>query len=127
MLRRLASSAHARALFVRLQLQPTAIAAPRRRPHSTRADLDREIEAIADLATTARDEMDFAEDSRNSVYYNDDKKAAHDAVEEMAAAYAGLLGRLGAADRAAVEQRIGMRIKEIQSAYEVMTMQDLED
>ncbi|KAJ2746703.1 hypothetical protein GGI20_001124 [Coemansia sp. BCRC 34301] len=90
-------------------------------------DLNKEIEAITDLATTAKDEMDFAEESRNSVYYNDDKMAAHDAVEEMTAAYNGLLERLSAADKNVIEARIGMRIKEIQSAYEIMTLNDLED
>ncbi|KAJ2461033.1 hypothetical protein GGF42_000460 [Coemansia sp. RSA 2424] len=90
-------------------------------------DLDKEIETITDLATTAKDEMDFAEESRNSVYYNDDKMAAHDAVEEMTTAYNGLLERLSAADKSAIQTRIGMRIKEIQSAYEIMTLSDLED
>ncbi|KAJ1999917.1 hypothetical protein GGI04_004369 [Coemansia thaxteri] len=96
-------------------------------PGAKAADLDKEIEAITDLATTAKDEMDFAEESRNSVYYNDDKMAAHDAVEEMSAAYNALLMRLSDSDRSTIETRIGMRIKEIQSAYEIMTLNDLED
>ncbi|KAI8319559.1 hypothetical protein GQ54DRAFT_32992 [Martensiomyces pterosporus] len=94
---------------------------------SQKANLDKEIETITDLATTAKDEMDFAEESRNSVYYNDDKMAAHEAVEEMAAAYNELLERLGAEDKESVKTRIGMKIKEIQSAYEIMTLNDLED
>ncbi|KAJ1744354.1 hypothetical protein LPJ78_000104 [Coemansia sp. RSA 989] len=97
------------------------------RCYHDKPDLDKEIEAITDLATTAKDEMDFAMESRNSVYYNEDKKAAHEAVEDMAQAYAGLLGRLSAADKQVVETRIGMKIKEIQSAYEIMTLSDIED
>ncbi|KAJ2215563.1 hypothetical protein EV180_006057, partial [Coemansia sp. RSA 518] len=73
------------------------------------------------------DEMDFALESRNSVYYNDDKAAAHEAVDEMTEAYNSLLGRLTDADKRSIEMRIGMKIKEIQSAYEIMTLNDLED
>ncbi|KAJ1847616.1 hypothetical protein LPJ73_004205 [Coemansia sp. RSA 2703] len=94
---------------------------------SSSVDIDKEIEAITDLATTAKDEMDFAEESRNSVYYNDDKQTAHEAVDEMTNSYNSLLDRLSESDRKAVETRIGMKIKEIQSAYEIMTLNDLED
>ncbi|KAJ2033112.1 hypothetical protein H4S04_005020 [Coemansia sp. S16] len=117
---------HTRALFAPTQHRGSVV----RLLHASRpvaADLNKEIEAITDLATTAKDEMDFAEESRNSVYYNDDKMAAHDAVEEMTTAYNSLLARLSAADKSAIESRIGMRIKEIQSAYEIMTLNDLED
>ncbi|KAJ2820109.1 hypothetical protein GGI24_004585 [Coemansia furcata] len=120
---------HTRALFAPLQ-KPRGSAVRllhASRPAAAKADLDKEIDAITDLATTAKDEMDFAEESRNSVYYNDDKMAAHDAVEEMTEAYNSLLARLSAADKNAIESRIGMRIKEIQSAYEIMTLNDLED
>ncbi|KAJ2907819.1 hypothetical protein GGI21_003507 [Coemansia aciculifera] len=122
---------HTRALFTPQQQRLLAATHLfRQLPYTTKAvavDLDREIEAITDLATTAKDEMDFAEESRNSVYYNDDKMAAHDAVEEMTAAYNSLLGRLSDSDKSSIETRIGMRIKEIQSAYEIMTLNDLED
>ncbi|KAJ2725110.1 hypothetical protein GGI07_001480 [Coemansia sp. Benny D115] len=94
---------------------------------SSAVDLDKEIEAITDLAATAKDEMDFAEESRNSVYYNEDKQAAHEAVDRMSIAYKNLLERLSEGDRKTIETRIGMRIKEIQSAYEIMTLNDLED
>ncbi|KAI9500012.1 hypothetical protein BX070DRAFT_176395, partial [Coemansia spiralis] len=87
----------------------------------TGTDLDKEIEVISDLAATAKDEMDFAEESRNSVYYNEDKTAAHHAVDDMTNTYAKLLDRLSNDDRQSVESRIGMKIKEIQAAYEIMT------
>ncbi|KAJ2007394.1 hypothetical protein GGI02_002855 [Coemansia sp. RSA 2322] len=124
---------HTQALFAhahgraRVPLPAARLLAMSSAPGAKAADLDKEIEAITDLATTAKDEMDFAEESRNSVYYNDDKMAAHDAVEEMSAAYNALLMRLSDSDRSTIETRIGMRIKEIQSAYEIMTLNDLED
>ncbi|KAJ1772723.1 hypothetical protein IW140_002577 [Coemansia sp. RSA 1813] len=89
-------------------------------------NLKEEIQKITDLAMTAKDEMDFAEESRNSVYYNDDKKAAHEAVEEMTSAYNGLLDRLSEKDKSSVDMSIGMKIKEIQTAYDIMTQSDLE-
>ncbi|KAJ2234793.1 hypothetical protein H4R99_000423 [Coemansia sp. RSA 1722] len=126
--------AHTRVLFRQrnLSLQqpsknPAAVQARSYSSAPPKADLDKEIEHITDLATVARDEMDFAEESRNSVYYNDDKQAAHKAVDEMALAYKELLERLSAEDKKTIETRIGMRIKEIQSAYEIMTLNDLED
>ncbi|KAJ2852028.1 hypothetical protein IWW36_000607 [Coemansia brasiliensis] len=124
-------STHLRALFA-YRLTKAAVWGPLTQPplqrcYHDKPDLDKEIEAITDLATTAKDEMDFAMESRNSVYYNEDKKAAHEAVDEMAQAYAKLLDRLSAADKQVVETRIGMKIKEIQSAYEIMTLSDIED
>ncbi|PIA16787.1 hypothetical protein COEREDRAFT_80867 [Coemansia reversa NRRL 1564] len=98
-----------------------------RRCFSSKVDLDKEIETITDLATTAKDEMDFAEESRNSVYYNSDKVTAHEAVEELSTAYNGLLNRLSDTDKESIKTRIGMKVKEIQSAYEIMTQNDMED
>ncbi|KAJ1956412.1 hypothetical protein EC988_001361 [Linderina pennispora] len=121
---------HTRVLFRQSPRIPLAAQNTRtlaRAYSSEPADLDKEIEAITDLAMTAKDEMDFAEESRNSVYYNDDKQAAHEAVEELTNAYSQLLARLDDASSQAVQARIGMRIKEIQSAYEIMTLNDLED
>ncbi|KAJ1801723.1 hypothetical protein LPJ59_000014 [Coemansia sp. RSA 2399] len=89
-------------------------------------NLKEEIQKITDLAMTAKDEMDFAEESRNSVYYNDDKKAAQEAVDELTNTYNGLLDRLGEQDKSSVDMSIGMKIKEIQTAYEIMTQNDLE-
>ncbi|KAJ2359243.1 hypothetical protein IWW50_006229 [Coemansia erecta] len=130
------ASTHLRTLFV--QRLPATVAAgglPTQsqsqsislRWFSSKSDLDKEIEEITDLATVAKDEMDFALESRNSVYYNDDKQTAHEAVDQMTEAYTSLLGRLSDADRRSIETRIGMKIKEIQSAYEIMTLNDIED
>ncbi|KAJ2482641.1 hypothetical protein IWW56_000983 [Coemansia sp. RSA 2131] len=127
------ASTHLRVLFTRRLPVISAWGPPAqsqsiaRRWFSAPRDLDKEIESITDLATVAKDEMDFAQESRNSVYYNDDKKAAHEAVDEMTEAYNSLLGRLTDADKRSIEMRIGMKIKEIQSAYEIMTLNDLED
>ncbi|KAJ2809050.1 hypothetical protein H4R20_000414 [Coemansia guatemalensis] len=121
-----------RALFIRRLAPMQVVQQPQqwqaaRRCLSSKVDLDKEIETITDLATTAKDEMDFAEESRNSVYYNSDKVTAHDAVEELKTAYNGLLARLSDADKEAIRTRIGMKVKEIQSAYEIMTQNDLEE
>ncbi|KAJ2785592.1 hypothetical protein GGI15_001865 [Coemansia interrupta] len=129
MLLRQLAAVHTRALFLRRlpAVSHTHISIQAQRYSSSSVDIDKEIEAITDLATTAKDEMDFAEESRNSVYYNDDKRTAHEAVDEMTNTYNSLLDRLSESDRKAVETRIGIKIKEIQSAYEIMTLNDLED
>ncbi|KAJ2385405.1 hypothetical protein H4S02_004346 [Coemansia sp. RSA 2611] len=124
------ASTHLRLLLARQPPAPPAAAqtaACRWSSSAAPADLDKEIEAITELATVAKDEMDFALESRNSVYYNDDKQAAHEAVDQMTAAYSSLLARLSDADKRALQTRIGIKIKEIQSAYEIMTMNDIED
>ncbi|KAJ2081026.1 hypothetical protein H4R24_002641 [Coemansia sp. RSA 988] len=123
---------HTRALFARRLTPMQVVHQPQqwqaaRRCLSSKANLDKEIETITDLATTAKDEMDFAEESRNSVYYNCDKMTAHEAVEELSTAYNDLLARLSDADKDAIKTRIGMKVKEIQSAYEIMTLNDIED
>ncbi|KAJ1902256.1 hypothetical protein LPJ66_000143 [Kickxella alabastrina] len=136
MLRRFAST-HTRVLFNHCQhqvLRPQQITTTTTTTHAQRlfssnspANIDKEIETITDLATTAKDEMEYAEESRNSVYYNEDKMTAHEAVDELTSAYNDLLGRISDADKKVIEGRIGMRIKEIQSAYEIMSLSDLED
>lgn len=123
MFRRLVTQ-HTRALFTR---QPHPQTLYLRCLTTKTVNLDKEIETITDLATTAKDEMDFAEESRNSVYYNEDKKAAQAAVEEMTQTYNDLLASLNDSDKKQIHSRIGMKIKEIQSAYEIMTLNDLED
>ncbi|KAJ2549858.1 hypothetical protein EV175_004284, partial [Coemansia sp. RSA 1933] len=109
-------------------VKPERVSLDRTRKYTSgpQVNLKDEIQRITDLAMTAKDEMDFAEESRNSVYYNDDKKAAHEAVEEMTDAYNKLLDRLNEKDKSSVDMSIGIKIKEIQTAYEIMTQNDLE-
>ncbi|KAI7826276.1 hypothetical protein BX661DRAFT_183735 [Kickxella alabastrina] len=131
MLRRFAS-AHTRVLFNHCQhqvLRPqqttttTTTHAQRLFSSNSPANLDKEIETITDLATTAKDEMEYAEESRNSVYYNEDKMTAHEAVDELTSAYNDLLERISDADKNIM--RAGLEC--IQSAYEIMSLNDLED
>ncbi|KAJ1911870.1 hypothetical protein H4219_005803 [Mycoemilia scoparia] len=89
--------------------------------------VDDVIEQLSDLALTAKDELEFAEEARNTVYYNEEKLNAQKAIENMNSSYSGLLTKLSTdAERAEVNKRIGMKIKEIQTSWELMTALDLE-
>ncbi|KAJ1679388.1 hypothetical protein EV182_002150 [Spiromyces aspiralis] len=112
------------------------------------------IEEITDLATLARDEMEFAEEARNTVYYNEEKANAQkasatfllsclaaestvfmvifrptcpdDAIDQITSTYDSLRRELKPEEFQELERRVGMKVKEIIAAWEVMAQMDLE-
>ncbi|KAJ3160655.1 hypothetical protein HDU86_000414 [Geranomyces michiganensis] len=91
-------------------------------------DVDKEISAIAEMFTIAREELEYVTESKGTTYYNDDKEAAQQAVEETIAAYESLKARLPSdVERGDLQRRLGLRILELKAQLDALTAEELED
>ncbi|KAG0287957.1 hypothetical protein BGZ96_008192 [Linnemannia gamsii] len=90
------------------------------------ADVDKGVQNITDLFMVARDELEYAEEARGSVYYNDDKETAREAVQETLDAYAVLLKDLDDAQKLDVQRKIGLKIMELKSQLDALNAEELE-
>ncbi|KAF9902449.1 hypothetical protein EC991_004866 [Linnemannia zychae] len=90
------------------------------------ADVDKGVQNITDLFMVARDELEYAEEARGSVYYNDDKETARQAVQETLDAYDVLLTDLDEAQKLDVQRKIGLKIMELKSQLDALNAEELE-
>ncbi|KAH7034076.1 hypothetical protein BKA57DRAFT_476481 [Linnemannia elongata] len=90
------------------------------------ADVDKGVQNITDLFMVARDELEYAEEARGSVYYNDDKETARQAVQETLDAYDVLLTDLNDAQKLDVQRKIGLKIMELKSQLDALNAEELE-
>lgn len=70
--------------------------------------------------------MEYAEEARGSVYYNDDKETARQAVQETLDAYDVLLKDLNDAQKLDVQRKIGLKIMELKSQLDALNAEELE-
>ncbi|KAF9153303.1 hypothetical protein BG015_003682 [Linnemannia schmuckeri] len=89
-------------------------------------DVDKGVQNITDLFMIARDELEYAEEARGSVYYNDDKETARQAVQETLDAYDVLLKDLDDAQKLDVQRKIGLKIMELKSQLDALNAEELE-
>ncbi|KAG0220877.1 hypothetical protein BGX31_010437 [Mortierella sp. GBA43] len=93
---------------------------------ATSADIDKGVQNITDLFMTARDELEYAEEARGTVYYNDDKEGAREAVQECLNTYDNLLKDLNNEQKLDVQRKIGLKIMELKSQLDALNAEELE-
>ncbi|KAJ3092185.1 hypothetical protein HK102_010004 [Quaeritorhiza haematococci] len=90
--------------------------------------LDQKIEKIADMFSEARDELEYAEESKGTTYYNEDKKAAQKAVEDCLAYFEAAKQQCATdAEQEDLQRRIGLRMHELRAQLDALTADDLAD
>ncbi|KAF9990888.1 hypothetical protein BGZ75_008892 [Mortierella antarctica] len=90
------------------------------------ADIEKGVQNITDLFMVARDELEYADEARGSVYYNDDKETARQAVQECLTSYDELLKDLDDAQKLDVQRKIGLKIMELKSQLDALNAEELE-
>ncbi|KAF9986424.1 hypothetical protein BGZ65_007628 [Modicella reniformis] len=93
---------------------------------SNSANVEKGVQNITDLFMTARDELEYAEEARGTVYYNDDKETAREAVQECLNTYSELLKDLDEAQKLDVQRKIGLKIMELKSQLDALNAEELE-
>ncbi|KAF9575539.1 hypothetical protein EC968_002800 [Mortierella alpina] len=89
-------------------------------------DIEKGVQNITDLFMIARDELEYADEARGSVYYNDDKETARQAVQECLTSYDQLLQDLNDAQKLDVQRKIGLKIMELKSQLDALNAEELE-
>ena len=92
---------------------------------SSKSPADEQIEHITELYATAQDEFEIAmeETQANTLYAEEDRKAAREELEKVQAAYRGVVEGPDEKVAEEVKRRIGQRIRELEQG--VMAMEEL--
>ncbi|CAO3699701.1 unnamed protein product [Rhizopus stolonifer] len=86
---------------------------------STKTDLENSMNQIEELFSTAKDELECAEESQGTTYYHEDKSGAEKAVSEVLNAYDTFLLDLPSDEmRNEVQTKVGMKMKELKMTFD---------
>ncbi|PRW45044.1 late embryogenesis abundant [Chlorella sorokiniana] len=77
------------------------------------------------MFVAARDEIEYAQEDAETVYFNESCEEAREAVAEVLDAYTSLLGRLSAEERGKLQRSMGLKMEQLKA--EVETLDTLHD
>lgn len=81
-------------------------------------EIDREVDRINLKFAEAREEIETAMDSKETVYFNEEAECAREAVGEVLALYEGLLQKLAEKERAGIQRAMGLKIEQLKAELE---------
>ncbi|KAB5568454.1 hypothetical protein DKX38_002247 [Salix brachista] len=94
-----------------------------RRGHSTESggesvpllDVNREVDMINLKFAEAREEIDMASESKETVYFDEEAECARAAVKETMDMFEGLLGKLQESEKAALQRSMGLKMEQLKA------------
>ncbi|KAL6572282.1 hypothetical protein OROMI_013240 [Orobanche minor] len=78
-------------------------------------ETDKEVDKINLKFAEAREEIESAMESKETVYFNEEAECARSAVGEVLEMYEGLLGKLPPSERAAIQRAMGLKIEQLKA------------
>ncbi|CAN1801663.1 Embryogenesis-like protein [Linum perenne] len=85
-------------------------------------DVDREVDMINLKFAEAREELEMAMDSKETVYFDEEAECARDAVNEVLSMYDSLIGKLPEAKKGVVQRSMGLKMEQLKA--EVKQLED---
>ncbi|GIL73295.1 hypothetical protein Vretimale_4880 [Volvox reticuliferus] len=86
-----------------------------------------QMNAVNELFAEAREEIEFAKEEAETVYFNESVQTARRAVEACMSRWEGLLAALPEAERNRVMRSMGLKIAQLQAEYDEVSKLHLED
>ncbi|EFN56200.1 hypothetical protein CHLNCDRAFT_144946 [Chlorella variabilis] len=77
-----------------------------------------QIEAINEKFVEARDEIEYAQEDAETVYFNESCDAARKSVKEVLDAYQQLCGRLSEEERGKLQRSMGLKMEQLKAEVE---------
>jgi len=87
----------------------------RRRAFSSAADYGKDVDDVNRKFAEAREEIEAAMESKETVYFNEEASIARDAANETLAAFDALLARLPPADADALRRSMGLKMEQLKA------------
>mmetsp|Transcript_11617 Transcript_11617/g.36784 ORF Transcript_11617/g.36784 Transcript_11617/m.36784 type:complete len:136 (+) Transcript_11617:480-887(+) len=84
----------------------------------TTEERDKIVEQINDMFIEARDEIEMAVESKDTVYFNEEAEIAIKATEECLALYKDLIEKLEPDERGVVQRSMGMKMEQLRAELE---------
>lgn len=81
-------------------------------------DKDKVVDEINLKFAEAREEIEMALESKETVYFDEEASCARDAVKEVVEMFEGLLKKLPESDRGAVQRSMGLKIEQLKAELE---------
>lgn len=78
-------------------------------------DQAREVDRINLKFAEAREEIESAMESKETVYFDEEAECARDAVKEVLEMYEGLLAKLPESERKALQRSMGLKIEQLKA------------
>ncbi|CAL1362715.1 unnamed protein product [Linum trigynum] len=78
-------------------------------------DVDREVDTINLKFAEAREELEMAMDSKETVYFDEEAECARDAVNEVLGLYDSLLGKLPESEKGVVQRSMGLKMEQLKA------------
>ncbi|CAA0830124.1 Unknown protein [Striga hermonthica] len=78
-------------------------------------ETDKEVDKINLKFAEAREEIESAMESKETVYFNEEAECARVAVSEVLELYEGLLNKLAESERAAIQRAMGLKIEQLKA------------
>ncbi|CAL8467925.1 g7463 [Coccomyxa elongata] len=91
-----------------------------RRAFSTVEQHQDKIDTINEAFVTARDEIEYAKEEAETVYFNEAHETAKSAVAETLDLYNGLLGTLEESERGKLQRSMGLKMEQLKAELEVL-------
>ncbi|GFZ09977.1 hypothetical protein Acr_21g0005760 [Actinidia rufa] len=86
-------------------------------------DTSKEVDEINLKFAEAREEIETALDSKETVYFNEEAECARDAVNEVLDMYEGLLAKLPEKEKAAIQRSMGLKIEQLKAELQQLNEQ----
>ncbi|XWS23492.1 hypothetical protein CRYUN_Cryun28dG0018600 [Craigia yunnanensis] len=78
-------------------------------------DVNKEVDLINLKFAEAREEIEMAMESKETVYFNEEAECARAAVKEVLDMFEGLLGKLPESKKAALQRSMGLKIEQLKA------------
>ncbi|KAK9110560.1 hypothetical protein Sjap_018620 [Stephania japonica] len=78
-------------------------------------DHSKEIDEINLKFAEAREEIEMALESKETVYFDEEAECAREAVKAVLDMFEGLLGKMGERERAALQRSMGLKIEQLKA------------
>lgn len=99
--------------------QPLSLIAGRWLRHfATIEHLQSEIDAINDKFVEARDEIEYAQEDAETVYFNDSAQQAKAAVKEVLDQYNAVLSKLDDGEKGKLQRSMGLKMEQLKAEVE---------
>ena len=87
-------------------------------------DLKARMDALADLFVEARDEIEFASESKETTYFNEEAEAAQEAVTAAIDEYRNILGSLEEPEKGEFQRGNGLKMEQLKAELEILLESD---
>ncbi|CAN0472904.1 unnamed protein product [Ectocarpus sp. 12 AP-2014] len=82
------------------------------------------MDEFNDLFVTAREEMEYAEESKETTYFDEEAAAAKEAVEEAVALFEEVLGSVDEKKRTDIMRSSGLRVEQLKAELDQLLISD---